>query len=281
MRRQLSGPGGRRVNPGLHHLSLADVAIAAVLIVVNGAISVALSLGLGRQLALAAVRTVVQLLAVGYVLGWVFSVDRWYVVLALMMLMTIIAGFAGAARGAHGYAGQRIDSLVSIWISTWLVAAVGLFAVMRIHPWYEPQYAIPILGMILGNTLTGVSLAIERMTEELTARRDRVEMALALGATRWEAARGPARQAARAGMIPTLNQMAVVGVVSLPGMMTGQVLAGQSPLQAVRYQIVIMFLIAAASALGTVGAVLLTYRRLFSADHIFLSARLVERAARR
>jgi putative ABC transport system permease protein len=152
---------------------------------------------------------------------------------------------------------------------------------MRIHPWYEPQYAIPILGMILGNTLTGVSLAIERMTEELTARRDRVEMALALGATRWEAARGPARQAARAGMIPTLNQMAVVGVVSLPGMMTGQVLAGQSPLQAVRYQIVIMFLIAAASALGTVGAVLLTYRRLFSADHIFLSARLVERAARR
>jgi putative ABC transport system permease protein len=119
------------------------------------------------------------------------------------------------------------------------------------------------------------------MTQELTARRDRVEMALALGATRWEAARDPARQAARAGMIPTLNQMAVVGVVSLPGMMTGQVLAGQSPLQAVRYQIVIMFLIAAASALGTVGAVWLTYRRLFSSDHMFLAARLVERAERR
>ena len=121
---------------------------------------------------------------------------------------------------------------------------------IRIHPWYEPQYAIPILGMILGNTLTGVSLGIERMTEELTAGRGAVEMSLALGATRWEAAQGPARQAVRAGMIPTLNQMAVVGLVSLPGMMTGQVLAGQSPLQAVRYQIVIMFLIAAASALG-------------------------------
>lgn len=269
------------MNPVLHDLSLIDVAIAATLIVVNGALSVALSLDLERRLALAAVRTIVQLLLVGYVLGWVFAVDRWYVVLALMLLMTIIAGFAGAARGAHTYAGQRIDSLVSIWISTWLIAAVGLFAVMRIHPWYEPQYAIPILGMILGNTLTGVSLAIERMTEELTARRDRVDMALALGASRWEAARGAARHAARAGMIPTLNQMAVVGVVSLPGMMTGQVLAGQSPLQAVRYQIVIMFLIAAASALGTVGAVWLTYRRLFSADHVFLAARLMERAARR
>jgi putative ABC transport system permease protein len=135
--------------------------------------------------------------------------------------------------------------------------------------------------MILGNTLTGVSLGIERMTEELTARRDRVDMALALGATRWEAAQAPARQAVRAGMMPTLNQMAVVGVVSLPGMMTGQVLAGQSPLQAVRYQIVIMFLIAASSTLGTVGAVLLTYRRLFSAEHRFLSAQLVERAAAR
>ncbi|HTH74512.1 MAG TPA: iron export ABC transporter permease subunit FetB [Trinickia sp.] len=269
------------MNPALHDLGLGDVAVATSLIVVNGAISVALSLGLGRQLALAAVRTVVQLLAVGYVLGWVFSVDRWYVVLSLMILMTIIAGLAGAARGAHTYAGQRFDSLVSIWVSAWLVAAVGLFVVMRVHPWYEPQYAIPILGMVLGNTLTGVSLAIERMTEALTARRDRVEMALALGATRWEAARGPAREAVRAGMIPTLNQMAVVGVVSLPGMMTGQVLAGQPPLQAVRYQIVIMFLIAAASALGTVGAVLLTYRRLFSADHVFVAARLVERTARR
>ena len=263
----------------LQNLSLWDVAIAALLIVVNGAVSVALKLDLERKLAWAAVRTVVQLLAIGYVLGWVFQFDRWFVVLPLMVLMTLIAGFAGAQRGALTYAGQRRDSVVSIWVSSCLVAAVGLFVVIRIHPWYEPQYAIPILGMILGNTLTGVSLSIERMTEELTARRDRVDMALALGAARWEAAQGPARQAVRAGMIPTLNQMAVVGVVSLPGMMTGQVLAGQSPLQAVRYQIVIMFLIAASSALGTVGAVLLTYRRLFSADHRFLASRLVERGA--
>ncbi|BFG73590.1 iron export ABC transporter permease subunit FetB [Paraburkholderia terrae] len=265
----------------LQNLSLWDVALAALLIVVNGAVSVLLKLDLERKLAWAAVRTVVQLLAIGYVLAWVFAYARWYVVLPLMITMTLIAGFAGAGRGSRTYAGQRVDSILSIWASAWLVAAVGLFAVIRIRPWYEPQYAIPILGMILGNTLTGVSLGIERMTEELTARRDRVDMALALGATRWEAAQGPARQAVRAGMIPTLNQMAVVGVVSLPGMMTGQVLAGQSPLQAVRYQIVIMFLIAASSALGTVGAVLLTYRRLFSPEHRFLASRLVERRSKR
>jgi putative ABC transport system permease protein len=154
---------------------------------------------------------------------------------------------------------------------------VGLFAVIRIHPWYEPQYAIPILGMILGNTLTGVSLGIERMTQELTSGRNTIEMILALGGSRWEAAQEAIRQAVRAGMIPTLNQMTVVGIVSLPGMMTGQVLAGESPEDAVRYQIVIMFLIAASSALGTVGAVLLTYRRLFSSSHRFLRDRLVER----
>lgn len=266
------------MSPALQDLSLGDLAVAALLVLVNGAISMLLRLDLERRLLWAALRTVLQLLAVGYVLGWVFAYDRWYAVLALMAAMTLVAGLSGSQRGAWRYAGQTLDSIVSIWLGSWLVAAVGLLVVIRIHPWYTPQYAIPILGMILGNTLTGASLGVERMTHELTARRDRVESALAMGATRWEAAREPARQALRAGMLPTLNQMTVVGIVSLPGMMTGQVLAGQSPLQAVRYQIVIMFLIAAGSSLGTLSAVLLTYRRLFSADHCYLAARLLPRA---
>ena len=149
--------------------------------------------------------------------------------------------------------------------------------VLRIRPWYEPQYAIPILGMILGNTLTAVSLGIDRMTRELSSTRAVVDMILALGGTRWEAARAAAAQAVKAGMMPTLNQMTVVGIVSLPGMMTGQILAGQSPAEAVRYQIVIMFLIAAASALGTVCAVLLTFNRLFSPAHQFMLHKLLPR----
>jgi len=259
------------------NLSATDLAIAASLILINGALSLLLRLGLGRELIWAAIRTVVQLLAIGYLLGWVFAFAYWYVVLPLMCLMTLIAGLSAAGRGKRTYKGQRVDSIVSVWGSSWLVTALGLFAIIRIHPWYEPQYAIPILGMILGNTLTGVSLGIERMTQELTTGRNSLEMILALGGSRWEAAQGAIRKAVRAGMIPTLNQMTVVGIVSLPGMMTGQVLAGESPQDAVRYQIVIMFLIAASSALGTVGAVLLTYRRLFCADHRFLRYRLEER----
>jgi len=259
------------------NLTALDLAIAASLILINGALSLMLRLGLERQLIWAAVRSVVQLLAIGYVLGWVFEFAYWYVVLPIMCLMTLVAGTSAAGRGRRTYAGQRLDSVVSVWISSWLVTAIGLFAVIRIHPWYEPQYAIPILGMILGNTLTGVSLGMERMTQELTTGRGTIEMILALGGTRWEAAQQAARHAVRAGMMPTLNQMTVVGIVSLPGMMTGQVLAGENPEDAVRYQIVIMFLIAAASALGTVGAVLLTYRRLFSADHRFLPHKLITR----
>jgi putative ABC transport system permease protein len=267
------------MNADYLNLSNTQLALAAALILINGILSLLLKLGLTRRLLWASVRTVVQLLLVGHILSWVFRFDRWYIVIGLMMLMTVIAGLAASRRGGRTYRGMRVDGMVSIWLSSWLVTMIALFVIIRIRPWYEPQYAIPILGMILGNTLTGVSLGLERMTEELLARREQVDLLLSLGATRWEAARQPSIQAVRAGMIPTLNAMSVVGVVSLPGMMTGQVLAGQSPLQAVRYQIVIMFLIAAASALGTTLAVLATYWRLFSPEHRFRAERLVARTA--
>ena len=119
-----------------------------------------------------------------------------------------------------------------------------------VEPWWEPRYLIPLLGMVLGNGLTGISLCLDALLESLAERRDRVEMELAHGATRWEAARTPLRDAVRRGMIPIINAMMVVGLVSLPGMMTGQILAGADPLEAVEYQIVVMFMLAAATAVG-------------------------------
>ena len=124
--------------------------------------------------------------------------------------------------------------------------------------------------MILGNALTGISLGLDRFTETLVQDRDRVELRLTLGATRWEAALPAIRVAARTGMIPILNSMSVAGLVSLPGMMTGQLLAGVPPTEAVKYQIVIMFLIASVTGLGTVSAIVLSYFRLFNHRHQFL-----------
>lgn len=255
-------------------LSYYQVALAAGLVLVNGAISVALKLELERRLLIAAVATVVQLLLIGLVLEWVFRVDRWYVVLGMMTIMTLVAGDAATRRTKMRYPGIRARSITATWASSWLVAAIALGTIVRVHPWYRPQYAIPLLGMILGNTLNGVSLGLDRLGGELSSRRDQVESLLALGASRWEAAREPIRQAVRTGLIPTINAMMVVGIVSLPGMMTGQLLAGTSPVEAVKYQVVIMFLIASGTALGTVSVVLLSYRRLFNEDHQFLGGLL-------
>jgi putative ABC transport system permease protein len=258
-------------------LSYYQVGLAALLILINGAISVTLGLGLGRRLLVAAACTVGQLLLIGLILEWVFRLDRWYVVLALMLAMTLIAGVAAVHRVHYRYPGIRLASIASVGSSSWAMAALALFVLVRVRPWYTPQYAVPLLGMILGNTLNGISLGLDRLGGELVATRAQVEAVLALGGTRWEAARRPIQQAVRTGLIPIINSMTVVGVVSLPGMMTGQLLAGVSPLQAVKYQIVIMFLIASGTALGAVSVVLLSYRRLFNEHHQFLDAMLTER----
>ena len=252
-------------------LSHWQVAVAALLILVNAGVSLALRLGMEWTFLWASLRTIMQLLLVGLVLEWVFAIDRWYVVLVLLAVMTIIASIAAVRRSERRYPNIWIDALLSIAASSWLVTAFALFAVLQTADrWYQPQYAIPLMGMVLGNTLNGISLGLSTFLDAASQRRGEIETLLALGATRWEAARGVIRQAVRTGMIPIINSMMIVGIVSLPGMMTGQIIAGMNPIEAVKYQIVIMFLIASATALGTVGIVVLSFLRLFSKEHQFL-----------
>lgn len=263
--------------PSYIEISYLDIALASLLVLANGLISFLLKLKLEKSLLVAAVRMVVQLLLIGYILKWVFNVDQWYVVLLIIGIMTFIAGMAAHNRNRIQYGGMRIDALVSVWVSSWLIALLGLVVVLQVQPWYKPQYVIPIMGMILGNTLTGVSLGLDRITHELTQKREQVEMLLSLGASRWEAYKEPAQNAVMAGMMPTINSMMVIGLVSLPGMMTGQILAGQDPEQAIRYQIIVMFFLSAASAIGCVLAVLFVFRRLFSKSHNFMYWKLQEK----
>ncbi len=256
-------------------LTYVQVGLAAVLILINGAISFSLRLGMERSLLMASMRTILQLLLIGLVLDWVFRVERWYVVVGILAVMTLIAGVTAVQRNRRRYQGIWLDTIISIWASSWAITAFALFAVMSgIDKWYQPQYAIPLMGMVLGNTLNGISVGLSTFTETTFTRHDEIDTLLALGATRWEACQAPMRHALRTGMTPIINSMMVVGVVSLPGMMTGQLLSGTAPEQAVKYQIVIMFLIASATALGTTGAVLLSFRRLFNAQHQFLRSRL-------
>ncbi len=258
-------------------LSFWQLVIAAALLLTSAGISLALQLGLEKSLLIASIRTVVQLLVLSQILRWVFSSGAWYFVTVLATVMTLVAGWSAVGRVQRGFDGLLLDSVIAVWLSSWCVTAIALTAVIGVEPWYKPQYAIPLLGMVLHNTLNGISLGMDRFTRELMDKRADVDTLLALGATRWEAALDAMREAIRTGLIPTINAMMVVGIVSIPGMMTGQMLAGVDPLQAGLYQMMIMFLIAASSSVGTMGAVLLGFHRLFNREHQFLPSRISQR----
>jgi putative ABC transport system permease protein len=257
-----SGPGD-----GAIPLSALDLLVAAGLVLVAGAVSLALRLRLERSLAVASLRTVVQLLAVGYVLRAVFSLEAAPIVLAVLLLMCASAAHAAVRRPPRTYAGVGQRAFLVLLVVGMATTGVVTGLVVDVEPWWQPRYAIPLLGMVLGNSLTGISLCLDQVLERLSERWASVEMELAHGATSWEAARDPVRESVRRGMIPILNTMTVAGIVSLPGMMTGQVLAGQDPVQAVKYQIVVMFMIAGATSIGAILVALLTWRRLFNDRH--------------
>lgn len=248
-------------------IGYTQTALAAVLIIVNLVLSALLRLDLGRRLLVASVRMSVQLLLIGLALEWIFALEHALPVLAMAAAMAAMAGVAAVNRTGRRFAGVYWNSLVSVSGAAFLVTGLALAGIVRVDPWYAPQYLIPLLGMVLGNTLNGISLALDRFTESLAGNRHGIEAVLALGGSRWEAAHRQIRDALRVGMIPTINSMMVMGLVSLPGMMTGQILAGADPVDAVRYQVVIMFMIASAAALGAFGVVFLAYRRLFDEAH--------------
>ncbi|RAL20742.1 iron export ABC transporter permease subunit FetB [Lujinxingia litoralis] len=243
-------------------LSPLDLAIAALLLLIPALISLALKLGLQKSLAIAALRTVVQLSLLGLILEWVFEANRWYYVLPMLLVMLIAAARAAISRSARQVPGSHITAFASLTLATSLTTFAITELVIGADPWFTPQYVIPLLGMLLGNGLTGISLGLDRMLSDIVLQRPAIEARLAMGSSLWEASRQHLKEGVRNGMIPIINAMMVVGLVSLPGMMTGQILAGADPADAVAYQILIMFMIAAATALGTITLCLLTFRRL-------------------
>lgn len=255
------------MNPDYLEIGPWHLALAALLIVVNLALSAWLRLGLTRSLLVASIRMTVQLLLVGLVLGYVFALRQPLPVIGIGLVMTCLAGVASVNRTQRRFAGIYLNNVLSVFAASFFVTGLALTGIINVKPWYSAQYAIPLLGMVLGNILNGTSLALDRFMDGAVRERGLIEANLALGATRWEAAHALVTQSMRVGMIPTINSMMVMGIVSLPGMMTGQMLAGASPESAVRYQIVIMFMITAATALGTLGVTLLAFRVVFNRRH--------------
>jgi putative ABC transport system permease protein len=244
--------------------------LATGFVVLVGVLSIRLSLGITKDLAIATLRTYLQLIALGFVLRWVFGVATPWLVVAIVLLMVLVAAQIIVRRSPDAPAGIFGSSALSMALTGFTVTFAVTGLVVQVEPWYEPHYVIPIAGMVLGNSMTGIALALERVFADLDARTDEVLALTALGATPWEAAYPSVRDALRAGLIPTINSMAAAGIVFIPGMMAGQILAGADPVAATGYQIVVMLMVAAATALGSVTSLLLTYRRRFTADGVFL-----------
>jgi putative ABC transport system permease protein len=246
-------------------LSIVDLVIAALLVLLLALLSLRQHAGISRQLLVAALRTAVQLTLIGLVLKTLFANAQlgWVTLLALVMLL--VAGREVMVRQERRFTGWRGYTVgtVSMFLSSFAVTVFALVAILGNDPWYAPQYAIPLLGMLLGNTMNGIAIAMDRLTSAAWEKRNIIEARLMLGERSERAVADLRVQAMRSGMIPIINAMAAAGVVSLPGMMTGQILAGAPPVEAVKYQILIMFLIAVGTGLGTLAAVTIGSRHLF------------------
>ena len=224
-------------------LDTIDLVLALGIMGIAIALSSWQKLALEGQLFFATGRSLLQLMVVGYILEFVFAVDNPLAVLVILGIMLTIAAIVARNR-----IGKQIGLLPVVWGSLFASAALTLSytMVLIIRPpnWYEPQYLIPLAGMILGNGLNTASLCGERLVSKIKSSPLEIETHLSLGATPKQAISAYRTEAIRTGLIPTINSMMVVGMVSLPGMFTGQVLAGSDPLNAASYQILILFVIA-------------------------------------
>ncbi len=231
------------------------------------ALSLLLQLRIERNLVIAGLRCVLQLALVGLVLTKLFELaSPWWTGLAALA-MVLFAGREIMARQERSFQPLWAYGIgtSAMLMATALVTLFALTTQIQADPWYDPRYVLPLLGMILGNTMTGIALGLQRLTEGARQQRPGIEAQLCLGATRRKAMLPVTRQALTTALMPIINALAATGLVSLPGMMTGQILAGVEPIEAVKYQLLIMFLIAGGTTLGAVTAVFVGVYRL--TDH--------------
>jgi len=250
---------------GIITLDVYDLSLAAILILLLAGLSLAMQLGLARSILVSASRTVAQLMLIGIILKALFENGHFVWVLLLAVCMLLIAGREVMARQSRRFSGVWGFGIgtTAMFLSSFTVTLLALIVIVNADPWYAPQYAIPLLGMVFGNTMNGIALGLDKLSQQAWQQRWIIEARLALGQS-WQLAISDIRRdSVRTGLIPIINAMAAAGIVSLPGMMTGQILAGVDPIEAVKYQILIMFMIAAGTGFGTIAAILLGARRLF------------------
>ncbi|MBE9048945.1 iron export ABC transporter permease subunit FetB [Nostocales cyanobacterium LEGE 11386] len=255
--------------PDLIKLDLVDLAMAVGLMAIAIGLSAWEKLGLEWNLAIATGRTILQLLVLGYVLDFIFALDNVWAVLAILAVILTITAIVSRNRISPKI--PQVLPLVwgAILVSTALTVLYTIFLIIQPDRWYEPRYVIPLAGIILGNAMNAAAIAGERLVSTMNTQTLEIETHLSLGATPQQAVSQYRKEAIRAAFLPTLNQMMLVGMVAIPGITTGQLLAGIRPLDAVSYEILIIFMVAIANLLTTILVTKGLYRQFFnSADQL-------------
>jgi putative ABC transport system permease protein len=215
-----------------------------------------------KDIVLSSLRATVQLVVVGFILQWLFAINEPWLLFLILFFMCCVSAIISGNRG------RKIPG--SKWIAFMAIGLGSLFTFMVLY-WMgviqpEARYVIPLGGMIIGNSMKAASLTLNRLVAEMGHQRARIENLLALGATARQASLGAVQQATKAAMIPTVDTMKTVGLVHLPGIMTGFIIAGGSPLMAVKYQLAVIYMLVGAAAITCLTISLLAYSRCFNRD---------------
>ena len=242
------------------HVTLEQVAATLALVAVAVAISVWQRADLERDIAIAVVRSFVQLSAIGYAIKLIFEEDNLWFVVALLAAMVLFGAFTARSRARkvpHAFWPLLIALALAGAGTLGLVLALGVFTP-------EARYLVPVGGMVIGNAMTAAAVTLNRLGDDVASSANQIEATLALGATATQAIRPVVRRSLRSGLIPLIDSTKTTGLIFFPGTMVGMLLAGATPVDAVRLQLILLYILLGSVALGALTSVLLGYRNFFS-----------------
>ncbi|MTI69087.1 MAG: iron export ABC transporter permease subunit FetB [Firmicutes bacterium] len=218
-----------------------------------------------REIIISSIRMTLQLILTGYILTYVFSNSNPFITISVICIMETFAIFNiyKRVKSPLSIDLKKIIAL-SMVIGTSVSILYFILIVLNLSPWYNPRYFIPISGMLIGNSMTGISLGVNKLVDGMISKKHMIETSLMLGATPKKASKPIVNNAFDSAILPTINAMVGMGIVFLPGMMTGQILSGISPLSAIKYQIAIMLGILGSVSLTVIIFVQLGYKTFFN-----------------
>jgi putative ABC transport system permease protein len=245
------------------HITLGQVAATLVLVAVAVAVSLWQRVGVEGDIGVAVARSFIQLTAIGYVITLIFDQDRLGLVVALIAAMTLFGALTARQR-ARLVPGAFWPLLIALGaagsLTLLLVVALGVFKA-------QPRYLVPVGGMVIGNAMTAAAVTLNRLGDEVAASVREIEATLSLGATASQAMRPILRRSLRSGLIPLIDSTKTTGLIFFPGTMVGMLLAGARPVDAVRLQLILLYILLGGVALSALVALLLAYRNFFTSAH--------------